>query len=198
MTFETYPAPQFAAFSAHGYAPPVRERLLAALRSEAALVPMRRSEHLAYTLYGSAFFVEVSAEARFIMLMMAFESLMKQERRTPEARARVDGFVHEIQTVDDLSVEEQQALVAALQLLKRESLSQAGRRLAATLDDRTYADMSAREFFTVVYGLRGRLVHPSGAGVNVVEVEALIGPLQDFVGDLLAGPGLRAETVGRP
>lgn len=198
MVFPTHPDPQFLQFSAHGIAHPVRGRLVAALKSEAAFLPVSDSEHLAYTLYGSAFFIDVSPEARFMMLMMAVEALMEQAPRSQAARVKLDAIVSEVQKSDDLDLEERKALVDALQLQKRESLSQAGRRLAASLNGRMYADKPPSDFFTQCYRVRGKLAHPRGAGVRREDIESLIGPLQDFVGDLLAGTALLDDLSKRP
>jgi hypothetical protein len=183
---------------ARGTAPVSLAELRAAFDARGAHVPLRESERLASELFGLSFFVDGTPQARFMMLMMAVEALMEQNYRSEEAQAWISQFVATIKAAADLHPDEKQALIQALQLQKRESLSQAGRRLAAALTGRRYGDHEAPAFFTACYTLRGRLAHSQGEAVPQQEVQAAIRPLQDFVGDLLAGPALLVEVSQGP
>jgi hypothetical protein len=68
-----------------------------------------------------------------------------------------------------------------------ESISQAGRRLAASLDGRIYVEQTPAEFFTSCYELRSRLVHGHYPRPAVEEVDATCAPPELFVGHLIAG-----------
>jgi len=186
VTFPTEPAPVFIGFSGRGVVSRPKEPLLAALRAPGARVPMSDRERLAYTLFGTSFFVDESPESRFVLLMMAVETLITQERRSKPVEEHVARLM-ECTRDSMLSQGDIDALMGPLGRAKRESITQAGRRLAASLAGLSYDEKDPVKFFSECYTLRSRLVHPDLSAPARAEVAVLIGPLTSFVGDLIAG-----------
>ena len=189
MTFPTEPPPMFFGGSAQGYAPPHREAVVAALTHGAAREPVDEIGRLAYELFGAASFVEDSPEARFMLLMMSVETLIECQDRSAEAQSLVREYLDSVRA-SDLPQDEKDSLQGQLGFMLQESISQAGRRVAESLTGQTYGDLDPVAFFRKAYGLRSRLAHPTASGPSRQEVSEWLGPLEAFVGDLLAGPRL--------
>jgi hypothetical protein len=102
-------------------------------------------------------------------------------------RGLVEQFVAATKTAG-LPSEEQALLVNGLGMLKQESISRAGQRLAEGLGARTYSGQAPPEFFKDCYGLRSRLVHGSASYPSLDEVNDAGGALELFVRDLLTLP----------
>lgn len=68
-----------------------------------------------------------------------------------------------------------------------ESIGQAGRRLARTLEPRTYQGFAPATFFIRCYEMRSKLVHGHIPRPDRGEVDLLAANLETFVGDLLSG-----------
>jgi hypothetical protein len=186
IVFECDPAPLFARLGGASYHKGVNVgRLQAAITTATKLgAVMSDREQLAYDLYSAAA-AEASADARLVMLMMAVETLIEQEPRSETARALVDRLIAETRAAA-LPSSENESIVGVLDWLHRESIGQAGRRLAARLGDRRYVDRSPSRFFTECYELRSALVHGRYPRPIRAEVEQHAGPLELFVRDLLS------------
>ncbi|MFG1818800.1 hypothetical protein ACGFIF_33900 [Kribbella sp. NPDC049174] len=161
--------------------------------ARARAVTQGPAEQLAYDLYSGSFF-QPSADARFMMLMMAFETLAEQNPRPKEIGDLVDGLIQSLGEAD-LTESDKQSLKGGLRDLKRESVGQAGRRLAKTLGDRTYIEMSPTEFFNRCYKVRSNLVHGAVPRPSRDEVDNLAATLELFVGDLIAVQLLANTTI---
>jgi len=186
MTYKCEPAPRFARVgNVTGIKRTAHERLAVALsravKSSAVLTP---EERLAYDLY-SASFSEPNADARFMMLMMAIETLIRPRQRSPEVRALVDTLIATTE-VSALPKREIASIKGTLNWLHEESIGQAGRRLAMNLGDRKYNGESPKTFFTRCYDLRSRLVHGVGARPDRDEVGLRAAHLEIFVGNLIS------------
>lgn len=142
-------------------------------------------QQIAYDLYSASFSTRGDADARFVLLAMALETLMHQDERPPASVAVVDHLVTTVEE-SDLPSSERQSLASSLKWLRRESISASGRKLAATLGERTYMDRSPKQFFTECYELRSRLVHGYAPRPGRFEVDSYAATLEDFVGDLIA------------
>jgi len=142
-------------------------------------------EQLAYDLH-SASFSEENADARFLMLMMALETLIEQESRSEAAVAHLERLIADTRA-GDLPPGEVASLAGSLEeLAKRESVGSAGRRLARTLGDTEYLPGEPPPvFFTRCYELRSALVHGHYPRADRGEVGGRAAPLEGFVGDLL-------------
>lgn len=164
------------------------ERLSRAIRSARQLgVSLSGQEQLAFDLY-SASFSEASEDARFVMLMMAVETLLDPQDRTAQTVAHVDALVH-VTEGSSLPRSEIESIVGSLNYMRKESIGQAGRRLAGTLGTRRYLDgkETARQFFTRCYQLRSKLVHGYFPRPTREEVGVRAASLELFVSHLLSG-----------
>lgn len=139
---------------------------------------------VAAELFCSAFF-DVSLRSRIITLVSSVEALLEPAERSSSANALVDAFVTQVRTVG-LDEQTTQSMIGSLGWLRRDSISQTGRRLGERLlPGRTYLDQSPSQFFTFVYDLRSALVHeghPQDAAIDLLRVA---NEWQAFVGDLL-------------
>lgn len=89
-----------------------------------------------------------------------------------------------------LPADEEEQRDSMLGSLKRdrmqESITQAGRRLARSLGERTYADEPADRFFVQCYRLRSELVHGNDPLPPIDEIRRRTPALRQFVRDLLS------------
>ena len=126
-------------------------------------------------------------DAQFLMLMFAVEAMIERHPREAPQLAVVNRLLEILAELPDLKDDDRSKLSSALGELRTESISAAGRRLAAGLDPRRYDGRTAVQFFTHAYGIRSKLVHGSTgeARPDVELVHALQGPLNWFVRDLI-------------
>ncbi len=186
MVFAEHPVPRFASQSATGVGGKPQERVaLAIAQARADGVQLGAKEVLAFDLFGAAFF-QPSADARFLMLMMALETLIDQRPRSDEVKVLVDGLTEQVRQ-SELAPSDSASLIGSLQSLKNESVGQAGRRTAETLGDRKYMNKSAKAFFNECYEVRSALVHGHFPRPTREEVDILAANLELFVGHLISG-----------
>lgn len=121
------------------------------------------------------------------MLMMAVEARTVQEPRAEASLALVEQLIG-VTRAAGLAHEQTDALVSGLGNLKRESISQAGQRLAETLGGRRYLEELPPQFYKRCYALRSTLVHGNPPYPPFGEVSAYGGALELFVRDLLTLP----------
>lgn len=187
MVFPTHPEPVFMGFSGRGSVRGPLEPLVAAVTVAREMgVPMTARERTAYTYYSAA--VDgTPTEAQFVLLMIPLEALIDQRPRARDAVEFVDDLISQARqsALDDAT---KRSLLGQLSRMRVQSIGEAGKELAATLSNRRYVEMSAITFFTRCYTLRSRLVHLDAPGPERREVETLLHPLRQFVGDLIAGP----------
>lgn len=146
-------------------------------------------DSLAYTLFNASFF-QATSDTRFLLLVMAVEALIDPARRSDEAVAHVDNLI--AQTKSSLLPElEKSSMLGSLRWLRRESINQAGKRLAAgRLGSRRYSEMSAPEYFSYCYQLRSNLVHGNVPAPAFDDIGSVAATLEVFVSDLLTSPVL--------
>lgn len=78
-----------------------------------------------------------------------------------------------------------EAMIAAIKARAGESISAAGRRLAASLGDAHYLDQSPVDFFRECYRARSALVHGDAKRPDLQFIMNATGPLRVFVKDLI-------------
>lgn len=194
MVFECEPSPVFVTVSAKAKVGKPVERFLALLNAAAdSDLTMSDKDELAFDLYSASFF-ERSADARFLMLMMALETLIQQEPHSETVAAHLARLVATTRNADDIPQNERDALIGSLRGLQQESVGQAGRRLARSLGEREYMGESPPTFFARCYELRSALVHGHYPRPEPGEVGTRAANLEGFVGDLLGWPLLDAAT----
>jgi hypothetical protein len=185
MTYECEPQPRFVRVGTPtlqvGHA---HQRLADAFNRAIALaaVPTSR-QRLAYDLYAASF-SESTADARFVMLMMALETLLEPQLRSDEAQLLVDELIATTRQ-SGLPIGEIRSIEGTLKWLRQESINRAGRRLASRLGGRTYHEEDPETFFTRCYTLRSQLVHGSDPRPSRTEVDQRAAQLELFVGHLI-------------
>ena len=185
--FEDLPGLRFVKFDAQACMRPSEERsrlvLAEAARHED---PLAGRERLAFDLYSASFF-QPSADARLLMLMMAVEPLLELQPRSERVRQHVTELIEATETNTSLSESERASLRGSLIWLLDESIGQAGRRLARTLEPRRYDGKAPAALFTRCYEVRSALVHGHVPRPDRGDVDVLAADLETLVGDLLAG-----------
>jgi hypothetical protein len=144
-------------------------------------------ESVSMTLFNASFFEE-SQDARFMMLNMALEALIRPAPRSEPAIAHVDQMLNSTMRAVALTQSERDALCGALSGLRCESIGQAGRALIREkLGARRYGGMSAVDLFSLCYSLRSRLVHGTLPLPTRDEISSAAASLEMMMSDLLAG-----------
>jgi hypothetical protein len=185
MTYESGAATRFASMDADAVVGRSAERFKdGVVRVTERGVQMGPDQELAFELF-SASFNESYADSRFLLLMMACETLLHLEPRSESARNLVDAFLVQVagSVLDD---KEKASLRGSLRWLRAESINQAGQRLARTLFPNEYMNMPADVFFKKCYDLRSKLVHGSYPRPTREVVDAHGAQLETFVADLLS------------
>ena len=93
------------------------------------------------------------------MLMMAIETMLFPLQDRDEATSAHVRELLSLTREADLPDSEKKSLLGSLEWMLKKSISQSGRRLAASLTGRTYMNQTPQKFFTTCYDLRSRLVH---------------------------------------
>lgn len=185
VVYECDPPPRFASMSVKPVLGRDSNRFMegvALARSKEATLSLE--EQLAYELYSASFFATY-ADARFLLLMMALETLIDPQPKSEKAQKLIDDFTVMLER-SALAEPETASLRGSLGWLRNESISQAGRRLALTLGDNRYMDASAESFFVKSYDLRSRLAHGHSPRPGRTEVEHHSATLERLVGDLIS------------
>jgi hypothetical protein len=185
--FEDQSGLRFVASNAEGCKRPSREWNRLVLTQAVGLHdPLKGPERLAFDLYSGSFF-QSSADSRLLMLTMAVEALLDLQPRSDAARAHVTAMIEATEANTDLTQAERRSLRGSLTWLQDESIGQAGRRLARTLETRTYGGQAPGAFFTRCYEMRSALTHGQVPRPNRNDVDVLAANLEIFVADLLSG-----------
>lgn len=159
MVFKDQLGLRLLASNIEGCKRPPEERNRLVLTQAAGLHdPLEGPERLAFDLYSGSFF-QPSADSRLLMLTMAVETLLKLQPRSDAARAHVTAMIEATEANADLTQPERHSLRGSLTWLQNESIGQAGRRLARTLEPRTYGGQDPAAFFTRCYEMRSALTH---------------------------------------
>lgn len=188
MVFQSEPTPRFASTNAQMTRGASPEIFMSAFTQAITLQPqISERDLLAYTLFNSSFF-QPTADSRFLLLVMSIEALLEPTLRPPAAQDHVESLIEQTKS-SSLPVEERNSILGSLRWLRRESINQAGKRLATErLGSRVYGDRAASEFFTHCYQMRSNLVHGNLPVPTFEEVGGVAATLEVFVSDLLTSP----------
>lgn len=148
---------------------------------------LSEQQRLAFDLFGTSFF-QKSIDARFLMLMMAVETLLEPASRSAVVQEHVKKLIHLTKASCVLPEKEKDSLIKSLEDLTKESIGQAGRKLAECLGNRRYGGQKPDKFFTACYKLRSKLVHGNVPRPTRDEIASINANLGLFVGDLLSEP----------
>ncbi|HPC35292.1 MAG TPA: hypothetical protein P5268_03315 [Candidatus Marinimicrobia bacterium] len=144
-------------------------------------------ELLSIKLFNSSFFEEIP-ESRFLLLVMAVETLIICEPRSEEVIEHVNNIIKMTNSNDKICPDEKKSIINSLSWLKLKSIGQAGRELAkGKLGNKKYYNLSAPKFFTYCYEVRSNLVHSGRKPPDYKELGELSNELIKFVSNLLFG-----------
>jgi hypothetical protein len=139
--FSLHPPPTFVGGSAALTKSPNEAKTKAAITLAFASGPHHTpAQRLAFDLYSASFF-QPAADARLLMLMMAIETMLDPQDRDEATSAHVRELLS-LTREADLPDSQKQSLLGSLEWMLQESISQSGRRLAASLTGRTYMNSS--------------------------------------------------------
>ena len=181
--YEAEPAePLFIVFnSVDAFVSSPHERLEEAMTNAVAEGGLSDENQVAYGLYAASF--GLGYEARYALLMMALECLIRPQPRQDECRTHVQSLIDATEA-SGLPDSEIKSITGTLQWLFDQSIGQAGRVLAAQLRPQEYGGKDAVKFFTDCYGVRSRLTHgnlplptPKELGPRAAELERFVAAL---------------------
>lgn len=188
MVFPSKPDPRFQYLDPEITLGADSGEFVAAFKKSIALQPQITDRDLfAYTIFNASFF-QPSADARFLLLIMAIEALLVPLPRSNEGQAHVHSLIEQTKSAS-LACDEIESMIGSLRWLLHESINKAGQRLATErLGNKVYADKIAADFFKYCYQLRSRLVHGIMPAPTVAEIRIVVPHLEVFVSDLLTVP----------
>ncbi len=145
---------------------------------------LNRDRQVSYSLYASS--DRLPPDARFAMLMIAFESLLKFKPRSTNVQSHVRSMMF-VTRESGLPDKEIQSICGTLKWVLNQSISQAGRELARSLGPRDYLGSEAPDkFFTRCYKVRSKLVHGEHPIPSPRELGQLADRLEYMVSELIA------------
>jgi len=151
-------------------------------------VRINEREDLAMDLFNAAMFAG-TAQAKFVSLVMALESLAEPAPRGEEARCHVRSLIESTEGCANLSDKEKQSLVGSLRWLYAYSIRETLRKMVhEKLGERQYGDVPAVKLCKECYDIRCELVH--GRKVDGERVRENINHLEQLVSDILSAPVL--------
>lgn len=196
VVFPCDPRPTFVTASPVSAVQLISDNFTRSLEATLDVGPLDQRLSSAYDIYGASCFVAGSPNVRLLLLMMALETIIKQDKRDQIAQKHVDDLV-QLTMSAPLDDDTKNSMRGALERLRRESIMQAGRRLAASVGDKRYNDMSAGDFFRKCYEVRSKLIHGEMPSPTTSDVRGLAARLELLVCDLLAGPEVATAMRGR-
>lgn len=186
MTFKSEQQIKFVSFHAKPVVTRNKERFIETIKlafeDNSNLSDQQR---LAFDLFGTSFF-QKSIDARFLMLMVAVETLLEQNLRPKKVQEHVKELIHLTKVSSVISSDERNSLISSLQSLNKESIGQAGRKLVKCLGNRTYGGQKPHAFFTTCYEIRSKLVHGHVPRPTRDDIASICVILESFVGDLIS------------
>lgn len=158
-------------------------RLPAALAKARSTGGLSEERQVTYDLFSAALGL-ASGDAQYAMFMAALETMIKPQSRPVESAEHVSQLI-ELTRESILSEEERSSLIGSLRWLCQESISQAGKKIARTLEPKIYMNERPEIFFSRCYEIRSRLLHGSNPLPSARDVAARIPHLREFVADLI-------------
>jgi hypothetical protein len=141
---------------------------------------------LASEIYASSFF-DVSPRSRFITLVTAVEALLERPKRPDLVEELVKEFKDKAHLLN-IDKETKESITGSLRELLRESITQAGRKLAGDLiPNKLFIGQSSADFFAHCYGLRSQILHRGKIEDGLVDLLDLANVMEGFVAKLLLG-----------
>jgi hypothetical protein len=149
--------------------------------------PFTEKERMAFDLFTMAHKSSQSADARFVLLFAAIETLLEPSERPKTSQDHVNELIRNTKKAD-LPKNEKDSLIGSLWWLLGHSIRTTGRAFVRMrLGERKYGELSAEELFLKSYDLRNRLLHGQQPHVGWREVSNIVAPLEHMVSHLLSG-----------
>jgi hypothetical protein len=188
MVFVADPWPKFASTDATALRGAPQDRFERSFRRGLETdVAMTEQERIAFEVFNASFF-QPSADARFLLRVMAIEALLAPRPRPDAVLQHVESLIAATEAEPSLPTADRQSLLGSLRWLRQESISRSGRHLAESkLSGRKYQDRSPAQFFSDCYTVRSNMVHGLLPFPTRDEVDRLSAGLELFVADLLSG-----------
>ena len=131
-----------------------KEQFLKAICKSINLDPkIDSNKRVAFELF-SASITSNYIDSRFLLLMMAIETLIVHNPRSEEARHHISTLITLTKVSNILTKTEKNSINSSLNWLYDDSISRSGRNLAKTLTGRLYCGMKPSNFFNYCYELR--------------------------------------------
>ena len=131
-------------------------RLAAALAAARSTGGLSEERQVTYDLFSAALGLP-GGDAQYAMFMAALETMIKPQPRSGESIEHVSRMI-EFTRQSSLPKREIDSLIGSLRWLDRDSISQAGRRLAATLEPKEYMGDKPAVFFNRCYDIRSPIL----------------------------------------
>jgi hypothetical protein len=190
MVYESVPPPRFVRVGPASMVVSISEALLRrAFAASEARVPTTTQESTAFDLFSASFRSGGITDARFMLLMMATETLIEQQPRDDETQRHIDRLIASTRQAG-LPDQQKDSIIGSLEALRLESISQAGQSLVASLGNRTYNGLSPAKLFRRCYKVRSDLVHGRIPRPTSQEVGSLAASLEMMVSHVIAGSSL--------
>lgn len=144
-------------------------------------------ESMAFDLFTMAHKVQQSADARFVLLFAAFETLLEQGERPIKVQEHVEKLI-EVTKESDLPKNEVNSLVGTLRWMRNYSIRTSGRQFVKErLGDMKFGGINSEELFLKSYAMRNRLLHGQKPHADWKEVSQIAAPLEQMISKLLSG-----------
>lgn len=144
-------------------------------------------ESMAFDLFTMAHKVQQSADARFVLLFAAFETLLESSERPVQVQEHVDKLIEATREAE-IPKDEKDSLVGTLRWMRKYSIRASGRQLVQRhLGNLQFGGIGAEELFLKCYELRNRLLHGQQPFADWKEVSGIVAPLEQMVSKLLSG-----------
>ncbi len=145
----------------------------------------------------TASFFETSPRSRFLTLVLAAESVLDPNNRSESASSLVD-HLRGITKCADIPDDERLSILGSLNWLKKDSISQSLRKMAAEhLPDHKYDGLPSESFIKKCYEARSYLVHTGEADERKYNIGGLAANLEVYMRDMLVKLSLgKGETNG--
>jgi hypothetical protein len=190
MTYSSEPKPVFSLVSINAVRCMNAKSFKEIFHKTISLKPnLAERDRLAISLFHESFF-QRAAHARFLLLVMAIETLLDLEQKSEIASKLVGQFIQQVGS-SRLVEGEKASIIGSLQWLRKESINQAGKRLSKfRLGSSAYGGRTAEQFFSYAYRLRSTLLHGRATAQTFAEIAKAVGPLELFVSDFVTAPWL--------
>jgi len=181
--FSDDPKPQFVRMNMKGVVSSQAQTLVDELSESIGKYKYATEKaEIAAGIYAISHFVG-RAPARFLLMFVSLEALFDPGLRSDDTQKHVQALISATHSAT-ISEDEKDAISSQLSFLKKQSIAQTGRDLAATLlEGKKYESMDPDVFFGHIYKMRNNLVHYGQ--IDPAALHGILGEMDRFVSDIL-------------